>query len=119
MTLLLIDFLQDPQTVRTISEFMLLAVALASGATFLIMATFKGKSFLDWMLQVRELGYVLVGVYLFLVVTSFIDPHPLTRVAVYTFLALVCILVLIALIREHVFYKGAPSLAERWRRFRE
>lgn len=113
-----LDFLSHTNTTLTITtaEVMLLSIAITSFITFLIMWTFKGKTALDKLLMLRELGWMVVAGYLFLVLSSVIEVQPSLRVFIYGFLALVCIGIVIALFREHVFYEGGPSLRERWLR---
>lgn len=113
-----LDFLSHTNTVLTITtaEVMLLFIAITSLITFLIMWTFKGKTALDKLLMLRELGWMIVAGYLFLVLTTAINVQPTLRVFIYGFLAIVCIAIVVALIREHVFFEGGPSLRERWLR---
>jgi len=121
MPLMFLDFLAHKTTVLTITtaEVMLLSITITSLITFIIMATFKGKSVLDVLLMLREVGWMMVAGYLFLVLSSVIEVQPILRVFIYGFLALVCIGIVIALFREHVFYEGGPSLMKRWKRKRK
>lgn len=95
----------DIEVLRLINQAAYLAVAVTSFSLFLLLAAFKGKRLIDWMLLVRDLLLAVMSVRFFLLDTFGTKLPVEFRVAQWVSLTAVCVVLFIALVREHTIYR--------------
>ncbi len=95
----------DLEILRVVSLFAYFTMASVSMSLFVLIAAYKGKKLVDWMLMIRDLLLEILAVRLFLLDSlrinlgvGFITIH-------WVSLSVVCITLFISLVREHAMYR--------------
>lgn len=97
--------MEATEILKILTQAGYLSVSIASFALFILIASVRGKGFVDWMLMLRDLLLASLSLKFFLRSTLGVEEPLELRLTQWLLLAVVCLLLFYALVREHLVYR--------------